>query len=240
MVMNDVPEYLKRLRQAQEERARRAEKAASTVRPGISDSPPYSAQEQEAIRWARQVAGATELRSIRSLAGARFAVLVRLQSATGARFISLEGLPNRDVLRERVKPGATVGEEVLGAYEIKGGRPVTIVVEEGQVVLKMGAPRAGGGAPVSPGEDAPQGGAAGGTAGQVPEQGRRRRGALGDLLPHQEVVHQHRVWWDPVRSLRAVGQSRRQDQLPGFPRLSCREVRRRSREWRLLRQPGLR
>jgi hypothetical protein len=148
--MNDVPDYLKRLRQAQEARARRAGKVA----PAGADAgvpPQYSAQEQEAIRWARQLAGGTELRSIRALSGARFAVLVRLQSATGARFLSLEGLASREVLRERVKPGATVGEEVLGAYEIKGGRPVTIAIEEGQVVLKMGPPRAGGGpVPISP------------------------------------------------------------------------------------------
>ncbi len=144
--MNDVPEYLKRLRQARE-----ARKPAAPPSGGEAPAAQYTPQEQEALRWARQVAGGAELRSVRSLAGARFAVLVRLQSATGARFLSLEGLPNRDVLRERVKPGATVGEEVLGAYEIRGGRPVTISIEEGQVVLKMGAPRAGGGAvPMSP------------------------------------------------------------------------------------------
>lgn len=147
--MNDEPEYLQRLRRAQEERARKSEKS-SPARPEAG-SPAYTPQEQDAIRWARQLAGGHELRSIRSIPGARFAVLVRLQSATGARFISLEGLPSRDALRERVKPGATVGEEVLGAYEIKGGRPVAIVIEQGQVVLKMGDPRPGGGAkPISP------------------------------------------------------------------------------------------
>ena len=73
----------------------------------------------------------------------RFAVVIRLQSASGQRFLSLEGIADRDTLRERVKPGATVGEEVLGAYEVRGGRPVTIAIEEGQVVLKMGAPRPG-------------------------------------------------------------------------------------------------
>lgn len=148
--MTELPDYLKKLRQAQEDRAKRTEKSAVPGRPEPAAAPQYTAPEQETIRWAKQLAGGNELRSIRSISGARFAVLVRLQSATGARFLSLEGLPNRDVLRERVKPGATVGEEVLGAYEIKGGRPVTIVIEAGQVVLKMGAPRAGGGQPVSP------------------------------------------------------------------------------------------
>ena len=148
--MADLPEYLKRMRQAQEDRAKRTEKPAAPGRADSVAAPQYTTQEQEAIRWAKHLAGGNELRSIRSIAGARFAVLVRLQSATGARFLSLEGLATREVLKERVKPGATVGEEVLGAYEIKGGRPVTIATEEGQVVLKMGAPRAGGGQPVSP------------------------------------------------------------------------------------------
>jgi hypothetical protein len=148
--MAELPDYLKRIRQAQEDRAKRSEKLAPTGRTESPGTPQYSSQEQEAIRWARHLAGGNELRSVRSMSGARFAVLVRLQSATGARFLSLEGLPNREVLKERVKPGATVGEEVLGAYEVKGGRPVTIAIEEGQVVLKMGAPRAGGGQPISP------------------------------------------------------------------------------------------
>jgi hypothetical protein len=109
-----------------------------------------SKQEQEAVRWARELAKGTELRSIRNLAGARFATLLRLQGASGVKFLSLEGFQGREQLLERVKPGATVGEEVLGAYEVKGGRPVTIANDEaGQVVLKIGAPRPGAN-PVSP------------------------------------------------------------------------------------------
>jgi len=143
------PEYLQRLRRAQQERQEKAGRNPAALR--TEGSPQYSTPEQEALRWARKLAAGTELRSIRGLAGARFAVLVRLQSASGMRFLSVEGLPSRDALKERVKPGATVGEEVLGAYEVKGGRPVTIAVEGGQVVLKMGSPRPGGGInPVSP------------------------------------------------------------------------------------------
>jgi hypothetical protein len=112
-------------------------------------APVYSTQEQETLRWAKEVAAGQELRSIRNLSGARFAVLVRLQSASGSRFLSVEGIPTRDALKERVKPGATVGEEVLGAYEVRGGRPVSIVLEQGQVNLKMGTPRPGAN-PVSP------------------------------------------------------------------------------------------
>ena len=143
--MTQEPEYLQRLRRARQER-----QPIKSASPGRADAAPqYSAQEQEALRWARELAHGTELRSIRGLAGARFAVLVRLQSASGTRFLSVDGLSSREALRERVKPGATVGEEVLGAYEVKGGRPVTVAIEQGQVVLKMGTPRPGAN-PVSP------------------------------------------------------------------------------------------
>ncbi len=146
--MSQEPEYLQRLRRAQQERLEKSGKAAPAAHPEAA-GPAYSAQEHETLRWARELAAGTELRSIRGLAGARFAVLVRLQSASGMRFLSVEGLPSREALKERVKPGATVGEEVLGAYEVRGGRPVTIAIEEGQVALKMGAPRPGAN-PVSP------------------------------------------------------------------------------------------
>ena len=59
-------------------------------------------------------------------------------SEVGKRYPEVSG-----ALKERVKPGATVGEEVLGAYEVKGGRPVTVSIEAGQVALKMGTPRPG-------------------------------------------------------------------------------------------------
>ncbi len=145
--MSQEPEYLLRLRRAQQEKSEKGKDAASS-RPEAT-APGYSVQEQEALRWARELAAGTELRSIRNVSGARFAVLVRLQSASGLRFLSVEGIATREALKERVKPGATVGEEVLGAYEVKGGRPVEIAIEEGQVVLKMGAPRPGAN-PVSP------------------------------------------------------------------------------------------
>jgi hypothetical protein len=96
------------------------------------------------------LAKGADLRSIRNLGGARFAALIRLQSASGIHFLSLEGFPNRDALVDRVKPGATVGEEVLGAYEVRGGRPVSISTDDnGQIVLKMGEPRPGAN-PISP------------------------------------------------------------------------------------------
>src|SRR4026207_1764161 len=146
--MSQHPEYLHRLRRAQQERLEKAGKGTAAARPEAG-APAYSAQEHETLRWARELAAGTDLPSIRGLSGVRFAVLVRLQSASGMRFLSVEGLADRDALKERVKPGATVGEEVLGAYEVKGGRPVAIAIEAGQVTLKMGAPRPGAN-PISP------------------------------------------------------------------------------------------
>lgn len=146
--MSDEPEYLQRLRQSRHGKQDKSPSAQAGGPPEAGTSA-YSAAEKEALRWARELAGTGELRSIRNLAGARFAVLVRLQSASGMKFLSVEGIADREALKERVKPGATVGEEVLGAYEVKGGRPVTIAIEEGQVTLKIGDPRKGA-APTSP------------------------------------------------------------------------------------------
>lgn len=142
--MSNEPEYIRRLREAQA--ARQAKKPAPAAQAAQGAHTP---QEQEALRWAREAAEGEEIRTVRNLAGARFAVLLRIQGATGQKLLSLEGIADRDTLRERVKPGATVGEEILGIYEVRGGRPVTVVIEEGQVVLKMGAPRPGA-QPVDP------------------------------------------------------------------------------------------
>ncbi len=137
--MADEPEYLQRLRKTREDQARRG--AATGP---VATAPTLTSPEQEAVRWAKAAAKGTELRSVRNLNGARFAALLRLQGASGVKFVSLEGFPSREALVERVKPGATVGEEVLGAYEVKGGRPVDVTMDEAnQVVLKMGAPRPG-------------------------------------------------------------------------------------------------
>jgi hypothetical protein len=135
----DQPEYLRKLLQKQE----RPRPSSDPVREG-----PLTPQEQEALRWARETAG-TDLRSVRGLAGARYAVLVRVQSATGVRYHSVEGLRNREALMARLMPEASLGEEIIAAYEVRGGRPVTIQVESGEVRLRMGAPRPGA-KPVSP------------------------------------------------------------------------------------------
>jgi hypothetical protein len=145
--VSNEPEYLQRLRKSQEKQAARHQPAAAEA---SSPTAGLNQQEREAVRWGRELAKGTELRSIRTLPGARFAALLRLQGASGVKFLSLEGFESREQLLERIKPGATVGEEVLGAYEVKGGRPVTIATDDaGQVVLKIGAPRPGAN-PVSP------------------------------------------------------------------------------------------
>lgn len=138
--MSNEPEYLKRLKQNQPKSGAR----------GASSGPEssMSAQEKEALKWARETAG-VELRSVKGLSGARYVVLLGVQSATGAKHHSLEGLPDRAALIQRMLPGAGMGEEVLGSYEVKGGRPITTDVVEGDLKLKMGMPRPGA-HPVSP------------------------------------------------------------------------------------------
>ena len=145
--MSNEPEYLQRLRKSQEARAAKQGRGGNVVAPPAA---PSNTQEQEALRWARELAKGAELRSIRNLPGSRFAALLRLQSVSGVKFLSLDGFQTREALIERIKPGATVGEELLGAYEVRGGRPVLVTIDpSGQVVLKMGEPRPGAN-PVSP------------------------------------------------------------------------------------------
>ncbi len=139
--MSDQPEYLRRLKENQ---ARNERGAAA---PGRGEAAALTLQEREAIKWAREVAGA-DLRATRNLAGARYAVVLRVQSATGSTGCSLEGLPTREALIERLRPGSGYGEEVLGSYEVRGGRPITVTTDaEGQIKLTMGAPRPGANPP---------------------------------------------------------------------------------------------
>lgn len=142
--MTDEPDYLRRLRENQERRDRPSAGPAPR-----GDSRALSVQEREATRWGREVAG-TDLRAVKNLSGARYAVVLKVQSATGSTMVSMEGLPTREALLERLKPGAGFGEDVVGAYEVRGGRPITTSTDEqGQIKLAMGAPRPGAN-PVSP------------------------------------------------------------------------------------------
>jgi len=131
--VSDEPMYLQRLRQ---NRRGKGKKGGAEAGEGEG----LSAQEQEALRWAREAAG-TELRSRKDLAGAKYAIVIRVNSASGVAMSSCEGLPSREALIERIKNAAFMGEDVVGAYEVRGGRPLTVGNEDGTITLKAGAPR---------------------------------------------------------------------------------------------------
>jgi hypothetical protein len=127
--------YLQRLRQNRGGQGKRGGVAANATE-GLN------AQEQEALRWAREAA-ATELRSKKDLAGAKYAIVIRVNAASGVALSSVEGLPSREALVDRIKNAAFMSEEVVGAYEVRGGRPLTVGNAEGEITLKAGPARPG-------------------------------------------------------------------------------------------------
>lgn len=134
--MSNEPEYLRRIREA------RTQKGSAPAQGSAREAVNLSIQEKEALKWAREVAG-TDLRSQKGLAGAKYALLYRLAGASGVTFVSLEGLPSKDAFMERIKNGLMMGEEMLGGYEVRGGRPAEIAVVDSEVTIKMGAARPG-------------------------------------------------------------------------------------------------
>lgn len=134
--MSNEPEYLRRIREA---KAQKGQKGAAA---GKGEGAGLSVQEQEAVKWARELGG-TNLRSMKNMAGAKYALLYKLASASGTTFVSLEGLSSREALLERIRSGLMMGEEMLGAYEVRGGRPAEVSVVDSEVQLKMGTPRPG-------------------------------------------------------------------------------------------------
>lgn len=134
--MSDEPIYLQRIRQHRGRQGKAPEGAAAA-------DEGRSPQEREALRWAREAAG-TELRSTKGIAGAKYAVVIKVNSATGAAMYSCEGAGSREALLERIKTAAFMSEDVVGAYEIRGGRPLVIGrSEEGEFTLKAGPARPG-------------------------------------------------------------------------------------------------
>ena len=134
--MSDEPEYLQRMRRAREERENKA-------RGGKTPAPAAGAltrEEQEVVRWAREAAKA-EPRSVRNLSGAKFAVLIKLAGASGSATYALEGIESREALAARVKSALTMSEEVVGAYEVRSARPLTVTIENGEPTFKPGTPR---------------------------------------------------------------------------------------------------
>ena len=134
--MANEPEYLRKIREAQ------AQKGAKAATGGGKDSTALSLQEKEALKWAREVAG-TDLRSQKGLAGSKYALLYKVAGASGVSHVSLEGATSREKLVERIKNGLMMGEEILGGYEVRGGRPAEISVVDSEVAIKMGTPRPG-------------------------------------------------------------------------------------------------
>jgi len=135
-VSNDEPEYLKALKRNREQRKSvTSPKAAPTA--GAKAPTPA---EREALRWAREVGG-KEVRMAASLSGAKVAILVQPITPFGKPPVSLEGLPSREVLAERVKAAQGAGENVIGCYELTTGRPLTVEIQDGKVVLTPGAAR---------------------------------------------------------------------------------------------------
>ena len=135
--MSDQPEYLRRLKENQA----RHDRGASAS--GQGQAAALTLQEREALKWAREVA--PDLKAQKNLSGARYAVVLKVQSATGSTVHSLEGLTSREALIERLRPGSGYGEEVVGSYEVRGGRPITVSTDaEGQIKLDHGRAPAGG------------------------------------------------------------------------------------------------
>jgi hypothetical protein len=127
--------YLQRMRQNRGGQGKRGGTA-----PGVAGG--LTAQEEEALRWAREAAG-TELRSKKDLAGAKYAIVIRVNAASGVALSSCEGLPSREALVERIKTALFMSEDVVGAYEVRGGRPLTIGNADGTITLKAGPARPG-------------------------------------------------------------------------------------------------
>jgi len=134
--MSDQPEYLRRLKENQARHERGAPAS------GQGQAAALTLQEREALKWARETS--PDLRAQKNLSGARYAVVLKVQSATGSTVYSLEGLTSREALIERLRPGSGYGEEVVASYEVRGGRPITVSTDaEGQIKLTMGTPRPG-------------------------------------------------------------------------------------------------
>jgi hypothetical protein len=133
-VANDEPEYLKALRQNQ------AKHKASSAKPAAAAARTQTPAEREAHRWAREVGG-KDIRVVGSLADAKVAVLVQPITPFGKPQVSLEGVADKAALEERVKAAQGAGENIVGAYEITTGRPLTVEVTEGKVSITPGQKR---------------------------------------------------------------------------------------------------
>jgi hypothetical protein len=85
--------------------------------------------------------GGREVRIAPSLTGAKAAVLVQPITPFGTPPVTLEGLPNREALAERVKAAQGAGENILGCFELTTGRPLKADIVEGKVTFSAGKAR---------------------------------------------------------------------------------------------------
>jgi len=137
-VSRDEPDYLKALR---EDRERRQSETPKPAQPALAPKGAPPPEEREATRWAKEVVGRQPFKVAPSLRGARCAVLIQPKSVLGSAPITLEGLPDREALLQRVKAAIGVGENVLGCYELTTGRPLALTIQDGKPVLTPGRPR---------------------------------------------------------------------------------------------------
>lgn len=135
--MSEEPEYLKALKRAQERQKAAAPAKAAPAAPAARVPTPA---EREATRWAQEVGG-KEVRIAPSVTGAKVAILVQKITPIGNPPATLEGLPNREALAERVRAAQGAGENVLGCFELTTGRPLTAEIVEGKVTFTPGQPR---------------------------------------------------------------------------------------------------
>jgi len=133
--VSEEPEYLKAIKRNQEQQKATAAKADQPAGPKAP-----SPAEREALRWAREVGG-KEIRVGSPLSGAKVAILVQPITPFGKPPVSLEGLPNREALAERVKAAQGAGENVVGCYELTTGRALNVEVKDGKVVFAAGPAR---------------------------------------------------------------------------------------------------
>jgi len=134
--VSDEPEYLKALKRRHESQKGRSHAPAPEGPSAATPSP----AEREATKWAREIGG-RDVKLATSLAGARVAILIQPITPFGTPAVTLEGLPNREALAERIKAAQGAGENVLGCYELTTARPLTHEVRDGEVVFTAGKPR---------------------------------------------------------------------------------------------------
>ena len=134
----DEPDYLKALR---EDRERRQSETPKPAQPAVAPKGAAPPGEREATRWAKEVVGRQPFKVAPSLRGARCAALIQPKSVLGSAPITLEGLPDREALIQRLKTAIGAGENVLGCYEITTGRPLALKIQDGKPVLTPGSPR---------------------------------------------------------------------------------------------------